>query len=188
MNKKRCGWVNENPLMIQYHDREWGHPSRKDEHLFEMICLEGAQAGLSWETILNKREAYRKAFHHFDPQICARLTDSALRKQMYNAQVVRNRLKIWSVRDNARAFLGVQKEFGSFSKYLWNYVGNKPLLGKRKTLSEIPAQTELSDQLSRDLKNRGFRFVGTTICYAFLQAVGVVNDHTRECYLFNSGR
>ena len=188
MNKKRCSWVNlNNPLSIEYHDKEWGKPSRSDQHLFEMICLEGAQAGLSWETILNKRAAYRKAFFRFDVRKCARMTDAQLLKLMNDPGIVRNRLKILSVRKNAKAFLDVQKEFGTFSKYVWGFVENQSIQGRRKG-SDIPTRTELSDLISKDLKKRGFTFVGTTILYAYLQAVGVVNDHTRACFLSNLKR
>jgi DNA-3-methyladenine glycosylase I len=185
MTKKRCGWLNlENALYVKYHDEEWGVPVHDDRLLFEMLCLEGAQAGLSWETILNKRESYRKAFHGFDPKKIIRMTDQDLEKRMKDPGIVRNRLKVWSVRENARAYFELKKEFGSLDNYLWSFVGGKPICVLHKSLASIPATTELSDKLSKDLKRRGFRFVGGTICYAFMQAVGLVNDHTADCFKF----
>ena len=167
---KRCAWART-PLSIAYHDREWGVPVHDDRVLFEFITLEGAQAGLSWETILNKREAYRAAFANFDPAIVARFTAVRRARLMRDPGIVRNRLKIDSTVTNAAAFLKVQREFGSFDRFLWEFVGGKP----RSLLAEI---------LSKELKRRGFRFVGTTICYAFMQAVGIVNDHTTDCFRF----
>jgi DNA-3-methyladenine glycosylase I len=178
--KKRCFWADgADSLMTRYHDQEWGRPSRDDQHLFELLILEGAQAGLSWQTILNKREGYRRAFANFDVKRVARLTDARLKALMKDASIVRNRLKIDSTRSNARAFLEVQREFGSFSRYLWAFVGNKPVRLRQKGM---PARTELSDRISKDLKKRGFRFVGSTIIYAYLQAVGVVDDHATDCF------
>jgi DNA-3-methyladenine glycosylase I len=165
--------------MVDYHDREWGVPVHDDRVLFEFITLEGAQAGLSWETILAKREAYRLAFAGFDPARVARFTAARRARLMHDAGIVRNRLKIDSTVSNAAAFLAVQREFGSFDRYLWDFAGGKPVRGSG---GPPPARTPLSDSLSRDLKRRGFRFVGTTICYAFLQAVGVVNDHATGCF------
>ena len=165
--------------MAAYHDREWGVPVHDDRVLFEFITLEGAQAGLSWETILRKREAYRRAFAGFDPAKVARFTAARRRRLMLDAGIVRNRLKIDSTVTNARAFLEVQREFGSFGRFLWDFAGGRPVLGRG---GRPPARTALSDALSKELKRRGFRFVGTTICYAFLQAVGVVNDHARDCF------
>jgi DNA-3-methyladenine glycosylase I len=175
---KRCAWA-QSPAMIAYHDREWGVPVHDDHVLFEFITLEGAQAGLSWETILNKRGAYRRAFAGFDPARVARFTPARRRRLMQDAGIVRNRLKIDSTVTNARAFLEVQREFGSFDRFLWEFADGRPIPGRG---GRPPARTVLSDALSRDLKRRGFRFVGTTICYAFLQAVGVVNDHAAGCF------
>jgi DNA-3-methyladenine glycosylase I len=168
--------------MIAYHDREWGRPVHDDRVLFEFITLEGAQAGLSWETILAKREAYRRAFARFDPAKVARFTAARRAKLMQDAGIVRNRLKIDSTVTNAAAFLKLQQEFGSFDRYLWEFAGGKPILGRHRSSRRLPARTALSDALSKELKRRGFRFVGTTICYAFLQAVGVVNDHSVDCF------
>ncbi len=165
--------------MVAYHDREWGVPVHDDRVLFEFITLEGAQAGLSWETILRKREAYRRAFAGFDPAKVARFTATRRRRLMQDAGIVRNRLKIESTVTNARAFLEVQREFGSFDRFLWHFAGGRPIVSRG---GRPPARTELSDALSKELKRRGFRFVGTTICYAFLQAVGVVNDHSTGCF------
>ena len=178
---KRCGWARS-PAMIEYHDREWGVPVHDDRVLFEFITLEGAQAGLSWETILRKREAYRSAFAGFDPAKVARFTAARRARLMEDEGIVRNRLKIDSTVTNAAAFLKVQREFGSFGRFLWDFVGGKPIDNRFRTPQQVPARTPLSDALARELKRRGFRFVGTTICYAFLQAVGVVNDHARGCF------
>lgn len=183
--KKRCGWaVATDPDYIRYHDREWGRPVHDDRLLFEMLILEGAQAGLSWSTILHKRANYQRAFAHFDPKKVARFDAARKAALLLDAGIVRNRLKIDSTVTNAQAFLEVQREFGSFDRYLWAFVAGRPLVNGPGTLQGIPARTELSDRISKDLKKRGFRFVGTTILYAFLQAVGVVNDHTRECFLY----
>lgn len=181
--KRRCAWANpESPVYLEYHDNEWGRPAHDDRLLFEMLCLEGAQAGLSWETILKKRDGYRSAFANFDVRRLARFTDERLEELLLDPAIVRNRLKVWSVRSNARAFLEVQKELGSFDRYLWEFIGGAPI--KRDGSGQgIPARTELSDRLSRDLQKRGFKFVGSTIMYAFMQAVGVVNDHSPECFL-----
>lgn len=181
---KRCAWAERarSPLALDYHDREWGVPVRDDRVLFEFLILEGAQAGLSWDTILNKRESYRAAFDGFD---AAKVAQYGARKKaalMLDAGIVRNRLKIEAAVINARAFLEVQKEFGSFSAYVWGFVGGKPLRPVRRSLGDIPASSEISDALSADLKQRGFKFVGTTIMYAFMQAVGMVNDHTTDCF------
>ena len=179
--KKRCSWPSTE-LDIAYHDKEWGVPVHDDRVLFEFLILEGAQAGLSWLTILGKRENYRRAFAGFDPRRVARLAKSDIRRLMKDPGIVRNRLKIESTVANARAFLEVQKEFGSFDRYVWCVVGSKPLHAARRTLKDIPTRTAESDALSKDLKRRGFRFVGSTICYAFMQAVGMVNDHVVGCY------
>jgi DNA-3-methyladenine glycosylase I len=178
---KRCAWARS-PAMIAYHDREWGVPVHDDRVLFEFITLEGAQAGLSWETILAKREAYRRAFAGFDPARVARFTPARRAKLMQDAGIVRNRLKIESTVTNAAAFLAIQREFGSFDRFLWDFAGGKPIRNSVRSMRDVPARTDLSDALSKALKRRGFRFVGTTICYAFLQAVGVVNDHVAGCF------
>ncbi len=185
MTKHRCAWANPaNPLYVAYHDTEWGVPSRDDAHLFEMLILEGAQAGLSWETILNKREGYRRAYDGFDPERMARWPDSKLEALREDASIVRNRLKIKAARTNARAFLAVREEFGTFADYLWGFVDGDPIVNTFKTLSEIPATTPVSDAMSKDLKKRGFTFVGSTICYAYMQSVGMVNDHEVGCFRY----
>lgn len=171
--------------MIAYHDREWGVPVHDDVTLFEFLTLEGAQAGLSWQTILNKRNGYRAAFCGFDPQKVALLSPEDEERLRQNPEIVRNRLKIASTVSNARAFLAVQEEFGSFDVYLWRFVNGEQIRNRWQTLREIPAQTPEAESLSKDLKNRGFRFVGPTICYAFMQAVGMVNDHTTDCFRYH---
>lgn len=181
----RCTWVKlDNPLYVAYHDNEWGVPVHDDIKLFEFLILEGAQAGLSWETILNKREGYRKAFKNFDPKKIVKMSDKEINALYSNPDIVRNKLKIKSVVTNAQAFLSVQNEFGSFSKYIWNFVGHKQINGNRKSSGEILAQTDLSVTISKDLKKRGFNFVGPTIVYAFMQAVGMVNDHIKDCFRY----
>jgi DNA-3-methyladenine glycosylase I len=183
----RCGWVPEGDAeYARYHDEEWGRPVHDDRHLFEMLTLEGAQAGLSWATILRKRSAYRKAFADFDPAKVARFDARRRAALLQDAGIVRNRLKIDSTVSNAQAFLALQEEFGTFSRYLWNWVDGQPVLNGWRTRTQVPARSELSDRISRDLKKRGFRFVGSTIVYAYLQAVGVVNDHTAGCYLYRA--
>jgi DNA-3-methyladenine glycosylase I len=179
---KRCPWAGSDPAMVRYHDTEWGRPVHDDRRLFEFLLLEGAQAGLSWSTILRKREAYRKAFAGFDPRRVARFTRGKVRELLANDGIVRNRLKIESAIGNARLLLRVQGEFGSFDRYVWSFVGGIPLRRRRRAMSEIPASTTESDALSKDLKKRGFRFVGPTICYAFMQACGLVNDHLTGCF------
>ncbi|HVO47480.1 MAG TPA: DNA-3-methyladenine glycosylase I [Steroidobacteraceae bacterium] len=181
--RQRCAWASgSDPEMTRYHDREWGRPVRDDRLLFEMLILEGAQAGLSWSTILHKRANYLRAFAGFDVARVARFDTRRRAALMRDAGIVRNRLKIGSAVTNAQAFLAVQKEFGSFSRYLWAFVAGKPVATQRPAGERLPARTELSDRISRDLRKRGFRFVGSTIIYAFLQAVGVVNDHSRYCF------
>ena len=183
--KNRCEWVNlKNELYIKYHDEEWGVPTHDDNELFEMLILEGAQAGLSWETVLKKRENYRKAFDGFDPVKVSNYTESKILALLENEGIIRNRLKIRSAVRNAKVFLAIQKEFGSFDNYIWGYVNGTPIQNNFKSLSDIPAKTELSDMISRDLKKRGMSFVGSTIIYAFLQSIGVVNDHTENCYRY----
>ena len=179
--KKRCNWPG-NPLAIDYHDREWGVPVRDDRVLFEFLILEGAQAGLSWDTVLKKREHYRKVFDGFDPAKVARYGEKKKASLMGDAGIIRNRAKIEASVTNAKAFLAVQQEYGSFAKYVWGFVGGKPVQGRRKTSGDIPTRTEASDALSKDLKKRGFKFVGTTIMYAFMQATGMANDHLAQCF------
>lgn len=177
----RCAWAR-NALAVAYHDREWGVPVRNDRRLFEFLILEGAQAGLAWDTILKKRAAYRQAYAGFDPAKVARFDARKKRALMADAGIVRNRLKIEASVANARAFLKLQQEYGSFARYAWGFVGGKPLAARRRSLREVPARTALSDALSKDLKKRDFRFVGSTIVYAFMQATGMVNDHTTDCF------
>jgi DNA-3-methyladenine glycosylase I len=176
----RCHWATS-PLMIEYHDKEWGVPVHDDRVLFEFLILEGAQAGLSWETILNKRENYRRAFDRFDAAKIARYDGKKVRSLMADAGIVRNKLKIASTISNAKAFLEIQKEFGSFDRYIWQFVGGKPRINRWKSSQRLPALTPESDAMSKDLKKRGFRFVGSTICYAFMQATGMVNYHSADC-------
>jgi DNA-3-methyladenine glycosylase I len=178
---RRCHWA-KSPLMIEYHDREWGVPLHDDRKLFELLILEGAQAGLSWETILNKRENYRRAFERFDPAKIAAYDRQKIRALLRDPGIVRNRLKIEATITNAQAFLRVNKEFGTFDGYIWQFVGGKPKENRRRRPQDIPASTPESDAMSKDLKKRGFRFVGTTICYAFMQAAGMVNDHSADCF------
>lgn len=182
--KKRCKWAQGNVIQERYHDTEWGVPVYADRKLFEFLILEGAQAGLSWDTILKKRQNYRKAFARFDPREVAKFNKREVLRLMQNEGIVRNRLKIESTISNAKVFLEIKKEFGSFKKYIWQFVGGKPIQNTFKKMADIPANTKESDEMSRDLKKRGFRFVGTTICYAFMQAVGMVNDHEARCFRY----
>ncbi len=177
---RRCPWA-ATELSVAYHDREWGVPVHDDRLLFEFLILEGAQAGLSWETILRKRENYRKAFDRFDPRLVARYGRRKVAALLGDPGIVRNRLKIDAAISNAKAFLEVQGEFGSFDAYIWGFAGGRPLVNRRRTMKQVPARTPESDALSKDLRKRGFRFVGSTICYAFMQAVGLVNDHLVTC-------
>jgi DNA-3-methyladenine glycosylase I len=179
----RCGWA-KGERYIQYHDEEWGVPVHDDRTLFEFLILEGAQAGLSWSTILNKRENYRRAFDRFDSRLVARYQPSKIKALLADPGIVRNKLKIASAVENAKAFLRVQEEFGSFDRYIWQFVGGKPRINKRKSLRQVPPRTPESDAMSKDLQRRGFKFVGSTICYAFMQAVGMVNDHLVDCFLY----
>jgi DNA-3-methyladenine glycosylase I len=179
---KRCDWAGADPLMVAYHDEEWGVPVHDDRTLFEFLILEGAQAGLSWSTILKKREAYRAAFDNFDARVVAHYKAAKMRRLLANAGIVRNRLKIAAAVQNARAFLDVQDEFESFDAYVWRFVDGHPIVNTPRSIRNVPARTEISDALSKDLKRRGFNFVGSTICYAFMQAVGMVNDHTVDCF------
>jgi len=181
--KNRCPWAATEPN-LSYHDREWGVPVHDDRLLFEFLTLEGAQAGLSWQTILNKRENYRKAFRNFDPAVVARFTPARIEKLMLDPGIVRNRLKIESTVSNARSLLKVQRDFGSFDRYVWGFVNGSPRINCWNSFGKVPASTPESDALSADLKRRNFRFVGTTICYAFMQAVGMVNDHLVDCYRY----
>lgn len=178
----RCAWAGNDPLYQSYHDEEWGVPVHDDRLLFEFVTLEGAQAGLSWITILRKREAYRSAFAGFNPEVVARFDAAKVAELLANPGIVRNRLKVESTITNARAFLRVQEEFGSFDAYQWRFVDGAPIRNSWRSISEIPADTPVSDAMSRDLKKRGFRFVGSTICYAHMQATGMVNDHTVDCF------
>jgi DNA-3-methyladenine glycosylase I len=180
-DKTRCGWAKSD-LMIRYHDEEWGKPVHDDSRLFEFLILEGAQAGLSWETILKKRDNYRLAYGGFDPEIVAKYGAKKVRQLLANAGIVRNRLKIAASIENAKAFLKIQKEFGSFDRYIWQFVDGKPKINIRKSLKDIPAKSAESDAMSTDLRKRGFRFVGSTICYAHMQANGMVNDHLTTCW------
>jgi DNA-3-methyladenine glycosylase I len=182
--KVRCKWCGDDPLYIKYHDEEWGVPEHDDRKLFEMLILEGAQAGLSWITVLKKRENYRKAFNNFDVVKISKYSENKIAKLLENAGIIRNRLKVNSTVTNAKAFLKIQEEFGSFDKYIWQFVGHKPIVNKFKSLSELPTNTGISDLMSKDLKKRGFKFIGSTICYAFMQATGMVNDHTTDCFRY----
>ncbi|MFK7772393.1 MAG: DNA-3-methyladenine glycosylase I [Saprospiraceae bacterium] len=180
--KTRCSWCKGVDIYIDYHDNEWGVPVHDDRELFEMLMLEGAQAGLSWITVLKKREGYRKAFDNFDAKKVAKYTDKKLEKLREDPNIIRNKLKIASARTNAKIFLEVQKEFGSFDKYIWQFVGGKPIKNKFEEMTDVPATTPESDAMSKDLKKRGFKFVGSTICYAYMQACGMVNDHITSCH------
>ena len=179
----RCSWAN-NELSIRYHDEEWGVPVHRDGTLFEFLILEGAQAGLSWNTILNKRENYRAAFDHFDAERVARYNQRKIQQLLRNPGIVRNKLKVASAVENAKAFLRVQEEYGSFDRYIWQFVEGKPRVNSRKSFRNVPARTPESDAMSKDLKSRGFNFVGSTICYAFMQATGMVNDHLLQCFRY----
>ncbi|HSB82981.1 MAG TPA: DNA-3-methyladenine glycosylase I [Nitrosarchaeum sp.] len=181
--KTRCGWAKDK-LNIAYHDEEWGNPQHNDQKLFEFILLEGAQAGLSWSTILKRREGYRRAFSNFDPLKVSKFTSKHVEKLLDNPEIIRNRLKINSAINNAKQFLKIQKEFGSFDRYVWNFVNHKPILHNFAKLSDFPTSTPISEKMSKDLQNRGFNFVGPTICYAFMQAIGMVNDHTSDCFKY----
>ena len=185
MPKKRCGWVSEsNSLMLEYHDREWGVPVHSDNKHFEFLILEGAQAGLSWSIVLNKREGYRRAFSEFDPRKVARYTEKRIQKLLLDPGIIRNRQKIEAAVRNARAFLAIQEEFGGFDAYSWRLVGGEPKVNRWRVMKQIPATSTESDALSKDLKGRGFTFVGSTVIYAHMQAVGMVNDHLVECFRY----
>jgi DNA-3-methyladenine glycosylase I len=182
---RRCPWAETDPLLKGYHDKEWGTPVHDDRKLFEFLTLEGAQAGLSWLTILKKRNAYRTAFDEFDPRKVARYSASDVRRLLGNREIIRNRLKITATVTNARQFLLVQEELGSFNDYIWQFVGYKPIKHAFRSLSSVPSKSKESDRMSEELRKRGFKFVGSTICYAFMQAVGMVNDHTTHCFRYS---
>lgn len=181
---KRCEWCGTDPLYVKYHDEEWGIPVHDDTKHFEMIILDGAQAGLSWLTVLRKRENYRKAFDRFNPKKVAKYDEKKVEELLNNPGIIRNKLKVRSAVTNAQAFLKVQKEFGSFDKYIWQFVNGKPIINKWKSIKELPATSKESDAMSKDLKKRGFKFVGSTICYAYMQAAGMVNDHIVSCFRY----
>jgi DNA-3-methyladenine glycosylase I len=185
MAKNRCEWANNSLFMLEYHDKEWGIPVHDDKKLFEFLILEGAQAGLMWETVLKKRENYRKAFDDFNPSKISLYSTVDVKRLLTDSGIIRNRLKVKAAISNAQRFLDIQKEFGSFDKYIWSFVGGKPIKNRFRSLSELPAKTLESDAMSKDLRKRGFKFVGSIICYAFMQAVGMVNDHTTDCFKFN---
>lgn len=180
----RCDWCGTDPLYVAYHDMEWGVPIHEDRLLFEFLILEGAQAGLSWLTVLKKRDHYRRRFHQFDPQQVAAMTDDDLESVLLDPGVIRNRLKVHSARRNARVFLDIQQAFGSFNRYWWQWVGDQPILNHFQTITDLPSRTELSDRISKDLKKRGMNFVGSTIIYAMMQATGLVNDHLVTCHRY----
>ncbi len=181
---KRCSWCESNDLDRDYHDTEWGVPVYDDTTLFEFLILEGAQAGVSWHVVLKKRAHYKKVFANFDVNKLAKFTDAKLEKILLDPGIIRNRLKVFSVRTNARAFIEVQSEFGDFSSYLWGFVDGKPIVNKNRSMKDVPSKTALSDQLSKDLKKRGFKFIGSTICYAYMQGIGMVNDHQTNCFRY----
>ena len=183
--KKRCAWAGSDPLYVKYHDLEWGIPVHRDRKLFEMLTLEGAQAGLSWLTILRKRENYRAAFDRFDPQKVARYDRRKVERLMQDAGIVRNRAKIESTVANAKAFLAIRKEFGTFNRFVWQFVDGEPKINRWRSMKQLPAKTDVSTAMSKELKKRGMNFVGPTICYAFMQAVGMVNDHVTDCFRYN---
>lgn len=184
--KKRCEWPGDKPLMIEYHDKEWGVPLHNDKKLFEFFVLDAFQAGLSWAIVLNKRKGFEKVFLGFDYKKVARFTEKDVQRLKNDAGIVRNELKIRAAITNAQKFLEIQKEFGSFDKFIWKFVNYKPIKNKFKTIKELPATSSVSDAMSKELKERGLKFVGSTICYAFMQAVGMVNDHTRDCFRYNA--
>ena len=184
----RCAWPADDPLMQRYHDEEWGVPLHDDRKLFEFMVLDAFQAGLSWKTVLHKRENFRKAFDNFDPAIIASYDEAKYESLLADAGIIRNRAKIRATISNAQLFLEVQKEFGTFDSYIWSFTGHKPIVNAWKSLSDLPAKTDLSDKMSKDLSGRGFKFVGSTICYAFMQAAGMVNDHVVGCFRYNDPR
>jgi DNA-3-methyladenine glycosylase I len=181
----RCPWCGDDPLYVEYHDKEWGKPLHDDQRLFEFLLLESFQAGLSWITILRKRENFRKAFDNFDAKKVAKYGDEKIERLLLDSGIIRNRAKIEAAINNARIYLGIQKEYGSFDKYIWQFVDHKPILNKRRNMSEVPAITHEATQMSKTLKKRGFKFIGPTTCYAFMQATGMVNDHFVDCDFYN---
>ncbi len=181
MSNPRCDWCHGDDLYTRYHDKEWGVPTYDDKKLFEFLILEGAQAGLSWITILKRRQGYQNAFHQFDVKKVAAMTEADIERLLQDAGIIRNRLKINSTIKNAQAFINVQRAFGSFSQYIWSFVNHNPIINQRKSMGEVPATTDISDRMSKDLKKRGFSFVGSTICYAYMQSMGMVNDHLITC-------
>jgi len=183
--KKRCAWPNSNPLMLDYHDMEWGVPLHDERKLFEFIILDGMQAGLSWEIILKKRANMSKAFHNFEPTLVAKFTEKDVLRLLNDSGIIRNKLKISSAITNAQSFLKVREEYDTFDKYIWQFVNHRPIVNKFRKLSELPAKTALSDAMSKELQRRGFKFVGSTICYAFMQAAGMVNDHSVDCFRYD---
>lgn len=183
--KRRCEWLSNDEIYIEYHDKEWGVPVYDDFKLFEMLILEGSQAGLSWITILKRRETYRKAYDNFNPVKMSKWTDKKIETLLKDPGIIRNKLKVAAAKQNAKAFLEVVKEYGSFKSFIWSFVDNKPIKNSWKTISDIPATTKVSDAMSKALKKKGFKFVGSTICYAFMQAVGMVNDHTTDCFRYS---
>lgn len=185
-SKKRCSWCGEDELYKQYHDEEWGRPVKEDQMLFEMLILEGAQAGLSWITVLKKRAHYRKVFHQFLPNKVAKMSDDELEALLLDPGIIRNRLKVFGTRKNALAFIKVQKEFGSFSDYIWSFVNHKPIINRFEDINKLPAKTDLSNVISKDLKKRSFTFIGSTIVYAYMQATGMVNDHQVDCFCYSA--
>lgn len=184
MNQTRCDWCGDDPLYVKYHDEEWGVPNHDDRHLFEMLCLEGAQAGLSWITVLRKRESYRAAFDNFDALKMAAYDDDKVAELLSNPGIVRNRLKVAAFIKNAQAYLRLRGEFGNFDRYIWQFVGGQPILNRFASMKEIPGKTVEAEAMSKDLQKRGFTFVGPTICYAFMQACGIVNDHVVDCFRY----
>lgn len=186
--KKRCSWAGSDPLYIKYHDNEWGKPVHNDKKLFEMLILEGMQAGLSWITILKKRNNFKKAFDNFDPEKIAKYSNKKIKSLLNDEGIIRNKLKINAAIENAKAFLKVKKEFKTFDKYIWQFVNREPIVNAWKNTKNVPVKTPESEAMSKDLLKRGFKFVGPTICYSFMQAVGMVNDHTKECFKYNELR
>jgi len=183
--RKRCAWGTSDPLLTEYHDRDWGVPAHDEKRLYEFLVLEGAQAGLNWRTILSKRENYRRAFANFDPSRVAQFKAGDVKRLLADPGIVRNKLKVAAAVTNAQKVLEIQKEYGSFDRYIWQFVGGKPIKNNFRSVSDIPATTKESDAMSKDLRKRGFKFVGSTICYSFMQAVGLVNDHTVDCFRYN---
>ena len=181
----RCSWAGEKPIYIKYHDEEWGVPVHNDQKFFEFLCLEGQQAGLSWITVLNKRESYKKLFYNFNVLKVSKMSDSEIENLLLDKSIIRNKLKLYSIRNNAVFFLEIQKEYGSFNDYIWSFVNGKTIHNNVLNINDIQTKNEISDKLSKDLKQKGFKFIGTTICYAFMQATGLINDHVKTCFRYN---